>query len=403
MRAPNYMKYFKCIGGACEDNCCIGWDVDIDKATFIKYQKVTHPLMQKALKRYVKVNPDAYSDSINYAFAVLTKEKHCSFLNADHLCMIHKHLGEDYLSNVCDSFPKITNKIDGRIERSATPSCPEVMRLLAESPEAVVLENLKDPTSTPIVSFDILQQDKRFKGTLISNLLKIRNTCLDYFESDALPLEAQLLNLSDFIVEIVAIEAIYNQSSIDAALKNAGKRIHDARDRYDFKGESLLLSKDYLRFSEMLINHLGKVGADDSKRYLELSKHAMQGDTVLGNERFNAFNQLHPHILRNLIKNHIFKNLFPFSEGENAEEALWLLLSRYAMIKRQLIGLAGYDEPLTTERVVTYLQVFSKVIEHHKHFETRTIETLKAQKIDSKKLIKILFIEGSIQGGKQHA
>ncbi len=35
MRYPIYLKEFKCIGGECEDSCCIGWDVDIDKFTFI--------------------------------------------------------------------------------------------------------------------------------------------------------------------------------------------------------------------------------------------------------------------------------------------------------------------------------------------------------------------------------
>lgn len=31
---PSYIEKFQCIGGKCEDNCCIGWDIDIDKETF---------------------------------------------------------------------------------------------------------------------------------------------------------------------------------------------------------------------------------------------------------------------------------------------------------------------------------------------------------------------------------
>ena len=385
MQVPKYMNSFKCIGGACEDNCCIGWDVDIDKVTFAKYQKVTHPLMQRELKRYVKVNPEVYSDAINYAFAVLTPEKHCTFLNADHLCMIQKHLGESYLSNVCSSFPRITNKIDGKLERSATPSCPEVMRLLSVSPDAMDLESIKDPISTPIINFDIKQGDKRFKGTLISELLAVRDGCLNIFKSDQLPLEIQLLNLGDFIMQITKMEK-NNQLIL---IKEAIGKIDI--DSHNNTLSQTNLSDDFLKFSEMLIEHLELVGADDSIRYIELSERAIQGDVTIGFERFEAFNQSKPHILRNLIKNHIFKNLFPFSEGENVEQALWLLLSRYAMIKRQLIGLAGFHNQLTTETVVEYLQVFSKVIEHHKHFESRTIETLKSQKMHSRKLMKIIL------------
>ncbi len=385
MQVPKYMKTFKCIGGACEDNCCIGWDVDIDKVTFAKYQKVTHPLMQRELKRYVKINPDVYSDAINYAFAVLTPEKHCSFLNADHLCMIQKQLGEPYLSNVCSSFPRITNKIDGGIERSATPSCPEVMRLLAHSSDAMTLESIKDPSTTPILSFDIKQNDKHFRGTLISELLVVRDACLSLFESDVMPLEFQLLNLSEFVLEIVKLEKNNRLTLLKEVIANQTHTAHTVSRRSPKRVEV------FLDFSEMLIRHLKNVGADDSSRYLELSEHAIQGDVTLGYEHFDAFVQKYPHILRNLIKNHIYKNLFPFSEGDNAEEALWLLLSRYAMIKRQLIGLAGFHTKLNIEIVVEYLQVFSKVIEHHKHFESRTIETLKSQKLHSKKLMDIIL------------
>ncbi len=382
MQVPKYMMGFKCIGGACEDNCCIGWDVDIDKLTYTKYQRVTHPLMQRELKRYVKVNPDVYSDSINYAFAVLTPEKHCSFLNADRLCMIQKHLGESYLSNVCGSFPRITNKIDGNLERSATPSCPEVMRLLAESSDAMALVTVKDPASTPIISFNIKQNDKRFRGTLISELLAVRDACLNFFDSEASSLEVQLFDMANFVLEIMKLE----KNSQLPLLKD-----FIANQTATTKQKSDVLSDAYLKFSEMLIEHLEQVGADDSNRYMALSDFAKKGDVTVGYKHFEAFNQTHPHVLRNLIKNHIYKNLFPFSEGENAEQALWLLLSRYAMIKRQLIGLAGYHNQLDRVMVESYLQVFSKVIEHHKHFEGRTIETLRAQKINSKKLITIIL------------
>jgi len=393
MHIPKYMNHFKCIGGACKDNCCIGWDVDIDKTTFIKYQKVTHPLMQRELKRYVKINPDVYSDAINYAFAVLTPEKNCTFLNADRLCMIQKHLGESYLSNVCSSFPRITNKIDGKLERSATPSCPEVMRLLAERTDAMDIVTMVDPNATPILSFDIKQNDKRFRGSLISELLAVRDACLSQFESSVMPLDVQLLNLSHFVMDIVNLE---KNNKLALLNENIDKQKIDASEYSLNQKKSVNRSNDgpndaFLTFTEMLFKHLEQVGSNDSSRFINLSDCANKGNIAIGLKHFEAFNQNHPHILRNLIKNHIYKNLFPFSEGDNAEQALWLLLCRYAMIKRHLIGLAGFHNQLSTESVVEYLQVFSKVIEHHKHFEVRTLETLKAQKMHSKKLIEIIL------------
>ncbi len=38
---PEYAERFRCIGPTCEDSCCVGWRVDIDKATYIKYQSIS--------------------------------------------------------------------------------------------------------------------------------------------------------------------------------------------------------------------------------------------------------------------------------------------------------------------------------------------------------------------------
>ena len=37
MLVPQYVRKFACIGGACEDTCCQGWRVPIDKETYKKY------------------------------------------------------------------------------------------------------------------------------------------------------------------------------------------------------------------------------------------------------------------------------------------------------------------------------------------------------------------------------
>jgi lysine-N-methylase len=93
--------------------------------------------------------------------------------------------------------------------------------------------------------------------------------------------------------------------------------------------------------------------------------------------KLDAFLSKHPYVMNHYFKNHIYKSLFPFSEGKNVKEATLLLMSRYMIINRELCGLAARREPFGMEDVVAYLQAFSKVIEHHKHFEEKTIQVLK--------------------------
>lgn len=380
------MNNFKCIGGSCEDNCCIGWDVDIDKETYKKYQKVTHPRMKRELDRFISKNPASYDEKIDYAFAMLDSNKHCSFLNADHLCLIHKHLGESYLSNVCGSFPRINNVIDGEMEQSATISCPEVARfvLASQASMEIVESNITKPVS--IISFDVKQSDDRFKGKTPSKLRIVRDTCMTFFHGESHNLASinqRLVKLVGFIIETRQLE---KQNKLDQIMALADKAINDTENLE----VGVLQPKAFISLSEKLIAHLHNVGANDSSRYVTLSEIASKGDYIEGQKRFDAFLSNHPHVMSNYFLNHIFKNLFPFSEGKNIEEAALLLLSRYMMINRELCGLAAMNDAFGMDDVVAYLQSFSKVIEHHKHFEEKTIQVLKAEGYKLEQLIRLI-------------
>ena len=38
--APTYYSKFKCIADKCSHNCCVGWEIDIDEDTLLKYNSV---------------------------------------------------------------------------------------------------------------------------------------------------------------------------------------------------------------------------------------------------------------------------------------------------------------------------------------------------------------------------
>ena len=48
MRKPDYFERFQCSASDCTDNCCIGWEIDIDERTAERYKKVQGELGQKA-------------------------------------------------------------------------------------------------------------------------------------------------------------------------------------------------------------------------------------------------------------------------------------------------------------------------------------------------------------------
>jgi len=90
---PSHFGKFRCIGSDCEDTCCSGWIVHIDKSTYGKYRNSSDP----ALQTLVTINENAPDDD-DYARIQMNRAV-CPFLS-EGLCSIQQRFGEDYLSTV---------------------------------------------------------------------------------------------------------------------------------------------------------------------------------------------------------------------------------------------------------------------------------------------------------------
>ncbi|MEG1585151.1 MAG: flagellin lysine-N-methylase, partial [Anaerovorax sp.] len=162
IKQPQYFEKFHCIGGTCEDNCCIGWDVEIDQRTYKKYRRVKDRSLSLLFREKIFENPDPYNVQIDYALVELGKGNRCPFLNDKNLCKIQGKIGEEYLSNVCATYPRMANEVDGIIEYSATVSCPEAAKLILGNPEKMrwVTKDIEKPQRT-IVNYHVDTKGKQ--------------------------------------------------------------------------------------------------------------------------------------------------------------------------------------------------------------------------------------------------
>ena len=69
IRRPAYYKAFRCIGSDCTENCCIGWEVDIDDESLEVYNSVGGEFGDR-LRRYM-------NDENSFTL----KNNRCPFLN----------------------------------------------------------------------------------------------------------------------------------------------------------------------------------------------------------------------------------------------------------------------------------------------------------------------------------
>ena len=103
LRMPLYCKDFTCTAEKCGDNCCIGWEIDIDPDTAELYQSLPDPLGEQ-LRSNIITSPEG--DSFR-----LTADERCPMLNGDGLCELLLHNGgdTDVLCDVCDNHPEFHN------------------------------------------------------------------------------------------------------------------------------------------------------------------------------------------------------------------------------------------------------------------------------------------------------
>lgn len=142
---PHYFKQFQCIGGACPDTCCAGWQIQIDPSSLRKYKKKKGPLGSRL------------KNEIDWHEGVFRRyEGRCAFLNDNNLCDLYlEGGGEKAFCRTCRMYPRHIEEFEGLREISLSLSCPEAARLILSQKEPVRFlhaENAKE--EDPYDEFD---------------------------------------------------------------------------------------------------------------------------------------------------------------------------------------------------------------------------------------------------------
>lgn len=133
---PNYYDSFKCIADKCKDNCCIGWEIDIDNETFNKYMSIGGDLGQRFKDEIATENGVHYFK--------LKEHDRCPFLNSNNLCDIICELGEGGLCQICNDHPRYINSYGDITERGLGLACEEACRIILTQNTGVYLIDSKN-------------------------------------------------------------------------------------------------------------------------------------------------------------------------------------------------------------------------------------------------------------------
>ena len=394
---PEYYNEFKCIGGSCEDSCCIGWDIDIDKVTFRKYYKVQDLEMKRMFQKNVHNNEESFSDDVDYGKVKLKDDKRCPFLDCNNYCVIHSKLGEDYLSNVCTCFPRITNLVDGCYERSLDVACPEAARILLLNEEGIKFKESEEEIGKHILSNQVDTKSKELSNSLAKYFKEIRKVCIKIIQNRKLELTERLFVLGEFINNLED-ESESNFNNIEKFINNYD--INRTQGFYEKNSLYFMLQIDFFKKMVSLLNIDKEVDSDLCKKYTKqiidsfnLNREDADNRTYI--EVFEEYNKefldKYTYIFENYLVNFIYNNMFPFNERESIFDGYIMLLMRYSFIRFYLVGKYIKERNDSKEEIVRFIQVFSKTIEHHRSYLTKSIRYIKEKEFDNIEFAKTLL------------
>jgi lysine-N-methylase len=381
---PQYASRFSCIGSSCEDTCCAGWQVSIDKKTFTAYRQSNHVELKAAFDTSLKRTRSQASAS-HYAHIELEQESGNCPLAQDRLCSVQKNLNETYLSDTCFSFPRSTRQFAGGIEQSLTLSCPEAAR------QALLSADAFDFVESRIqVRDSTLNGIRSMHGLGPESMNEIRIFCFQLMRAEGLALWQKLAALGVFCESLTQAIDAHRQAGIPAliqdfiALLESGAIVQALQDLTPNHVSQALV------FSTLWQMPRGTAPSASQRDIIDMIAQGMATDEMSersrdeqivdnyrrGLERLPAALQDAPYMLEHYVLNEMFSNLFPFGDATPYEHYL-RLISRFGMVRFMLAAQCNSSESLPSPALLALtVQVFCRRFQHDRLFARHTSEVL---------------------------
>lgn len=302
---PKFYKDFKCIGGACTDNCCIGWEIDIDEKTLAKY-KSEEGTLGKRLKSNISEDTTPHF--------ILNGER-CPFLNSDNLCEIIIERGEKHLCDICREHPRYYTTLGDTVFGGVGLCCEEAARLIL---------TCGDPTE--LVTCDTDGEHEECDEELLTTVLDLRDEIYKIFGNRTQTIVCTLRKAAQL--------AEMAQTEVDGEpIKPCGVN--------DFEDFSKIYST--LKKMEFMTDEL-----------MSLLDKAKQKNPVFKNETVNKY-------LHNAFAYFVHRYLPKAAEDGD-------ILGKMAVITASVLTLSrlfSAEESLTLERAVYLSKLYSKEVEYN--------------------------------------
>lgn len=393
--SPLLGEKFRCISSECEDVCCGGWGVPIDRAAYEKLLTLPEDPLRTQILQGIELAPAGATATDGYgpeAFARIrmNAENRCPMLSTEKLCQIHAHAGPDYLPSICESYPRIERNVGGIQEMPLSLSCPEAARVILQNPIELVARQSHDVL--PIWPRPIVREEGPARY-----FWPIRNMVLELVLNRSYPLWERLYLIGILCHQLEAIFTDNPERDVSLALDHFDEIVSpgmlrlsvevlplDLQSQLDavLRLAGVMLDKSIL--PQRFLDCLGKFAAGIGNRPDATLEMLTACFTAAHDRYFGPFMDRHPQVMENFLINTMVRNYFPFGrEALNGGRVppmarqFAILMAQFSLMKGLLIGVSGFHgEDFAMEHVIHTVQSASKHFDHHPEFPRLAFELL---------------------------
>lgn len=385
MLMPTYVSRFTCIGSDCEDTCCAGWDITLDKESLLLYQSSFDPVLRPLFTKYVKRNPGATS-AADHGHMELIKGDclNCGLLSEKKLCLIQERLGEAALSDTCTNYPRKICHLGDLHQMTLMLSCPEAARLALLAKDAFDFTGEEHTVRRGTIS----EVKPRF-GMTLALMDDVRTFLFQVLRSEDLPLLDRLKvlglccgRLTDLIEKLQAKAIPELLLSLEGELESGAAMAPLVGLEEHPEVQAQFTSAFFVaRRKAFQTPHQRRV-LDEVAKGLGIQEDGTPDRPTLvrayalGLSRLAPALEGVPWLLEHYLFNEALRELFPWGMG-NPRLHYANLVIRFATARMMLVGrAAAHEAPLTPFELAETLQVYCRLYLHSANFTQGSDQTL---------------------------
>lgn len=375
---PSYYDQFACIGGACEDTCCAGWRIDIDKKSYQKYKNEKNPTIREELKKNTQRNRQSQND-LQYGKFKLDADGKCTMLDEENLCTIQKTLGEKALCHTCTIYPRQNIQINQTIEKSLDTSCPEAARLILLNKNGI--DFIEDKADIPTFSFNYLEQKDEIRDYFWVN----RMFMIQVLQNRTHPIELRLLLIGLYMkkLESLPLKARYKQAEKLAATYLPLASDLELPEMFkEFKPNYVKHQQLATYFLKSFVAHSERFRLVAGLAFEE--KDLQKTDIFENTQTFEDFIKKYRPIYNDneaiqiVLENYLVNLIFSSYHEKKSQDVLAFfsyLTVQFVLIRLLIIGNVNKLQ-MNEHDLVTTIQAFSKAGMHNKHYIPKSLELI---------------------------